>query len=81
MQTVNIIQGSNRGSGKKFLGRIAIYPKDVEIITGRSHRTACRMLRNIRIITGKTKHQFISIEEFCLYTGMEERLVREFLND
>lgn len=79
MQPVQTIPGAGGKSSKKLLTRIVIYPKDVEIITGRSHRTACRILRDIRLAMGKSKHQLISIDEFCLHTGMEERLVREFL--
>ena len=65
----------------KVCSRIIIYPKDVEIITGRKHSTACRLLREIRQAAGKAKHHFVTIVEFCLYTGLKEDLVREFLQD
>lgn len=79
MQTINTIHGSNERPGKRLPVRIVIYPKDVEIITGRSHRTACRILREIREFLGKSKHQLITISEFCLYMRMDEELVREVL--
>jgi hypothetical protein len=81
MQTLQTIQGPGVRSTKKKLTRLVIYPKDVQIITGKSHRTACRILRDIRLATGKSKHQLISIEEFCLYMRMDKGLVTEFLND
>ena len=61
--------------------RVIIYPKDVEIITGRKNRTACTLLQNIRKACGKAKHQFITIREFCHYTGIDEELVKDFLVD
>jgi hypothetical protein len=66
---------------KKGTSRIVIYPKDVEILTGKKNRTACTTLQNIRKALGKAKHQVITITEFCCYMGMDERLVREFLSD
>lgn len=60
--------------------RIIVYPKDVENITGRKDRTARTLMQNIRKAFGKQKHQFVTIKEFCAYTGIEEDLVRDFLN-
>ena len=59
--------------------RLPIYPKDVELITGRKHRTACTMLQQIRQLLGKANHQFVTITEFCQYFGLKEELVKEFL--
>jgi hypothetical protein len=80
MQKIYTIQGSNGRPGNKLRVRIAIYPKDVEIITGRSHRTACRILAEIRKDMGKSKNQFVSIWEFCLYMRMDVELVKEVLS-
>jgi hypothetical protein len=68
-------------SSKKIPHRAVIYSKDVENITGGSRRAAQRLIQNIYKAFGKPKHQFITIQEFCEYTGMEEELVRDFLAD
>jgi hypothetical protein len=64
---------------QKNISRLPIYPKDIELITGRKHRTACTLLQQIRKTLGKAKHQFVTISEFCQYFGLNEDLVREFL--
>ncbi|XVJ66820.1 MAG: hypothetical protein HEQ40_11900 [Lacibacter sp.] len=59
--------------------RVVIYPKDVENITGRRGRTARKLLQKIRDALGKSKNDFITIKEFCLFTGIDEDLVKDFL--
>ena len=59
--------------------RVVLYPKDVENITGRRGRTARKLLQKIREALGKSKDEFITIKEFCLFTGIEEELVKDFL--
>lgn len=68
-------------SVKRIPPRIIVYPKDVENITGRKDRTARTLLQNIRKAFGKQKHQFITIREFCAYTGIDEELVKDYLVD
>jgi hypothetical protein len=51
--------------------RICIYPKDVQLITGRSERYGRKLLQQIRQALGKAPHQFITIREFCAYTGLD----------
>lgn len=60
--------------------RVVLYPKDIENITGRRGRTARRLLKKIRDALGKSKNEFVTIQEFCYFTGIEEELVRDFLN-
>lgn len=59
--------------------RVVLYPKDVENITGRRGRTARKLLQKIREALGKSKDEFITIKEFCFFTGIEEELVKDFL--
>lgn len=61
--------------------RIVIYPKDVVNITGRHERTARTLLQKIRKALGKQPHEFITIKEFCLFTGISEDLIKDFLQD
>ena len=61
--------------------RIVIYPKDIVNITGRRERTARTLLQKIRNALGKKTHEFITVKEFCLFTGINEELIKEFLQD
>jgi hypothetical protein len=66
---------------KKMPKRIVIYAKDVENITGRKTRAARKLLHRIREKNNKQKDAFVTVKEFCLYTGIGEEEVREFLLD
>jgi len=57
---------------KKLPPRVVLYPKDVENITGRQGRTARKLLQKIREALGKQAHEFITVKEFCLFTGIDE---------
>jgi hypothetical protein len=59
--------------------RMVIYARDIENITGRSERTARLLLQRIRETFGKNQGQFISVSEFCQYTGLKEEEVNRFL--
>jgi hypothetical protein len=59
--------------------RIVIYPKDVMNITGRRDRTARKLLTRIRKKFHKKKGEFITLEEFCGYTGLKPEHVTNFL--
>ena len=66
---------------KKMPRRIVIYAKDVENITGRKTRAARKLLHRIREQNKKPKEAFVTVIEFCRYTGMSVEEVREFLLD
>ena len=59
--------------------RVVLYPKDVENITGRRGSTARKLIQKIREALGKSKDEFITIKEFSLFTGIEEDLIKDFL--
>jgi hypothetical protein len=59
--------------------RIVIYAKDIENITGRSERTARKLLQQIRVKYNKQKGEFVTVKEFCSFTGLEEEEVKQFL--
>ena len=61
--------------------RIVIYAKDVENITGRKERTARKILQSIREKLGKEKSDFVTIREFCEYTGIMESDVKYYIRD
>jgi len=61
--------------------RIIIYPKDVQRITGKSDRYGRQLLNKIREQFSKEPHQFLSVEEFCQFTGLSSEQVSGYLND
>tara|TARA_B100000508_G_scaffold138542_1_gene134863 strand:+ start:15888 stop:16085 length:198 start_codon:yes stop_codon:yes gene_type:complete len=61
--------------------RICIYPKDIQRITGRSERYGRKLLERIREHLNKEQHQFVTIKEFCDFTGIDIVDVQEYLNN
>ena len=60
--------------------RVCIYPKDIQRITGRSERYGRKLLQEIRTFFDKEPHQFITIEEFSEYSGIDAQLVEKYIN-
>lgn len=60
--------------------RICIYPKDVQIITGRTERYGRKLLKEIRKVYKKEDHHFVSIDEFCSHTGLSVEQVNSRLS-
>lgn len=60
--------------------RSAIYPKDVANITGKSVKSACRLIARIRIELGKEAHQILTVSEFCKYMGLEQKDILGSMN-
>lgn len=59
--------------------RIVVYARDVENITGRRERAARDLLRRIREANGKRAGQFVTVSEFCQFTGLKKEDVEQFL--
>lgn len=59
------------GNTKAF--RICIYPKDIMMLTGRSERYGRKLLSDIKKHFKKSNHQFVSVQEFCDYTGLDRK--------
>ncbi len=59
--------------------RIVIYAKDVMNITGRKERAARKLLAQIRKKYKKERGAFITIFEFCEFTGLKQENVTAFL--
>ena len=57
--------------------QLCIYIKDIALITGKSYRQAWRIHNKIKNHYKKSPEQFLSIAEFCEYTGIPETLVRK----
>jgi hypothetical protein len=61
--------------------RIIIYPKDVQRITGKSERAGRALLMKIKKTNDKTKHQFVSVNEFADFTGLSVEEITSYLLD
>ena len=59
--------------------RLYICPKDVELLMGKSDRQSRRLVQQIKQYFGKERHQFLTLEEFCQYTGLRVERVREVI--
>lgn len=51
---------------------LCIYPKQAARLLNIKDRQAQRLFRNIRFVLKKDRHQYITIKEFCAYTGLDE---------
>lgn len=56
--------------------RVVIYTKDVELVLGKSERSARHFLHLIKRALKKSDHQFVTMAEFCFFTGISEEEVR-----
>jgi hypothetical protein len=60
--------------------RMCIYAKEISLITGRSERYGREVLRDIRLLHGKDKHQVVTIAEACDYLGLPYTEVFKMIN-
>ena len=61
--------------------RACIYPKDIQRITGRSERYGRKLLNDIRSFLDKEPHQFITLDEFSEYSGIQLDIVNQYIKD
>lgn len=59
--------------------RVCIYPKDVQIITGKSYRQSVRLVHKIKTELNKTTKEFLTIDEFCHYAGIKYEQVAHLI--
>ena len=55
--------------------RLCIYPKDIQIITGRSDRYGRNLIKKIKEHLKKQQHQVVTVEEFSQYMGLKQDIV------
>lgn len=53
------------------MNRVCIYPKDIQLITGKSYRQSTRLMQKIRTDLNKKPNEFLTIEEFCSYSRIK----------
>ena len=61
--------------------RVCIYPKDIQVVTGKSERWGREIIRKIKLQFSKQNHQLVTIDEFCNYMGLDIATVREKIRD
>ena len=59
--------------------RACIYPKDIQRITGRSERYGRKLLNDIKEYLDKKPHQFVTINEFSEYSGIEIDIINLYI--
>lgn len=59
--------------------RMIVYARDIKNITGRKERAARELLRRIREANGKKPGQFVTVSEFCAFTGLRQEEVDAYL--
>lgn len=65
---------------KKQKARLCIYPKDIQRITGKSYRQSIRILKAVRQLFDKPENSYVSVTEFCIYSGLPYEEVAAFLD-
>ena len=51
--------------------RVCIYPKDIQRITGKSYRQSIRLMHKAKKDLNKLENEFLTIEEFCMFSGLK----------
>lgn len=59
--------------------RLVIYPVDIMKITGKSESNARKVIKSIKTLLKKEKHQKVTIEEYCDYYGFNKNNVEDIL--
>ncbi len=59
--------------------RVIIYPKDIQLLTGKSERYARKLVAQVKKYYNKESHQPLSIKEFCQYMGLEFEEVKQVI--
>ena len=58
------------------MSRICIYPKDVQVVTGKSERYGRTIIKTIKEQLNKESHQLVTIDEFCDFMGLNVEEVK-----
>lgn len=62
--------GMEKRIKNKKCHRVVLYPKDIQLLMGKSYRYALYLNKEIRAHYQKKKHQFLTVNEFAEYTGI-----------
>lgn len=59
--------------------RVVITTKDIKNILGKSDRSARELMQKLRVMLRKGPEQYVTVAEFCRFTGLTEEEIRGFL--
>lgn len=59
--------------------QVVIYPKEAATLTGNGYEAGKRLLQRVRKHFGKPATSYVSVVEFCAFTGLPEQVVSEAL--
>jgi hypothetical protein len=59
--------------------RVCIYPKDIQLITGKSYRQSIRLSQKVKKDLNKLENEFLTIDEFCMYAGLKYEQVSHLI--
>ena len=59
--------------------RTCIYTKDIQRITGKSERASRKLIYDIKKHQKKEPHHFLTAEDFSAYTGIEIKIINNYL--
>ncbi len=76
IKTIHRINNTFMSTEKK---RVCIYPKDIQLITGKSYRQSIRIMQKIKQDINKQPDEFLTIEEFCTSTGLKYEQVAHLI--
>ena len=62
-----------------YPGILVINAKEVQALTGYSKPTSHRLLNKIRNYYSKPQRALVTVKEFCEYTGLDEEIVNNAL--
>jgi hypothetical protein len=60
--------------------RVVIYPKEMAFILGKSESHCRELVRTMRVIYKKRRHQSITIKEFCDYMDFPYEDIFQMIN-
>ncbi|MDP2687017.1 MAG: hypothetical protein Q8O62_07335 [Aequorivita sp.] len=75
------MENENENKERQFAGqnsktsRVVIYPKDIQLLTGKSYRHALYFNQEVREYFKKKKHQLLTVHEFADYTGISLEII------
>ncbi|TDP57622.1 hypothetical protein BC748_2837 [Flavobacterium dankookense] len=61
------------------MNRVCVYTKDVQIITGKSERQSRQIIKQIKQLNNKEKHQLVTLQELCDYLGIQINTVQHLI--
>lgn len=60
--------------------RICITTNDIQIITGKSERQCRNILKDIKLLLKKEKHQLVTIDELANYLAIDREIIINVIN-